>query len=288
MQSFFNSIGQSIITLVRASGWRDVVDILLVAYIIYQLITLVRRTRAAQLLRGIVVLLIAYFLARELGLKTMNFLLENVLSFGLLALVVVFQPELRRALEQVGRSKVIPGLSFFTGSLSQRESERWDNACVEISDACDKMAREMTGALIVVERGTVLDEVVRTGTVLDSDVSAELIETIFYKGSPLHDGAMIVRDSRIVAAGCLLPVSQRTNISKDMGTRHRAALGMSENSDALVIVVSEETGVVSLAKDGSIKRRFDRAGLFRELSAEILPADDEKEKKNLWGRLTGR
>lgn len=287
MREFFQSIAQSIITLVRASGWRDIVDILLVAYIIYQLITLVRRTRAAQLLRGIVVLLIAYFLARELDLKTMNFILENVLSFGLLALVVVFQPELRRALESVGRSKVIPGLSLFTGNMSSRESERWNRACVEISDACEKMSKDMTGALIVVERGTVLDEVIRTGTVLDSDVSAELLETIFYKGSPLHDGAVIVREGRIVAAGCLLPVSQRSNIDKDMGTRHRAALGMSESSDAIIIVVSEETGTVSLAKDGVIKRRFDRAGLFRELSGEIIPSEDEKDKSFV-ERLMGR
>lgn len=288
MQSFFNSIAQSIETLIRASDWRDIVDILLVAYIIYQLITLVRRTRAAQLLRGIAVLLVAYFLARELGLKTMNFLLENVLSFGLLALVVVFQPELRRALEQVGRSNVIPGLSLFTGNMSSQEGERWNKTCVEISDACEKMSRDLTGALIVVERESVLDEVIHTGTLLDSSVSAELIETLFYKGSPLHDGAVIVRDGRIVAAGCLLPVSQRKNISKDMGTRHRAAIGMSESSDALVIVVSEETGSVSLARDGAIKRGLDRAGLFRELCAEIIPSEEDKEKKNLVERLIGK
>ncbi|MEG0750950.1 MAG: diadenylate cyclase CdaA [Oscillospiraceae bacterium] len=285
MQVFFNSIGEGIKTLIRASGWRDIVDILLVAYLIYQLITLVRRTRAAQLLRGIVVLLIAFFLSRELGLKTMKFLLENVLSFGLLALVVVFQPELRRALEQVGRSK-ISAFSLFSGRMSSEESSSWNDACVQIADSCEKMAKEKTGALIVIERQTVLDEVIRTGIRLDSDVTAELLETIFYKGSPLHDGAVIVRDARIIAAGCLLPVSQNTRISKDMGTRHRAALGMTENSDAISVVVSEENGIVSVANDGVIARRLDRANLFRVLKSELVPTKEEENVEKGWaGRL---
>ncbi|MDO4565810.1 MAG: diadenylate cyclase CdaA [Oscillospiraceae bacterium] len=284
MQNILNSIGEGLRTLVRASGWRDVIDILIIAYIIYQLMTLVRRTRAAQLLRGIVILLVCYFLSRELELKTVNFLLENVLSFGLLALVVVFQPELRRALEQMGRSR-IPILSFFTARDSSANSARWSEVAKQISDSCEHMSRERTGALIVIEREAVLDEVIRTGTGLDAEVTSELLETIFYKGSPLHDGAVIIRDARIVAAGCLLPVSQRSNISRGMGTRHRAAIGMSENADAMIIVVSEETGTISITKDGAIRRHFDRAGLFRELQNELVPADGEQDRKNLMERL---
>ena len=287
MQAFFYTLGEKILTLVKASGWRDIVDILLVAYIIYTLITLVRRTRAAQLLRGIIVLFLAYFLSRELELKTMKFLIEKVLSFGLIALVVVFQPELRRALEQVGRSKLL-GDMFFGGRMESEEKERWMNTCVLVSDACEKMSRDRTGALIVIERRTGLDETISTGTIVHADVSAELLETIFYTGSPLHDGAVIIRDARVEAAGCLLPVSQNNALDKELGTRHRAGLGITEGSDAIAVIVSEETGTVSIAKDGFISRGYDRADLFRVLSDELIPKDDEEEKKNFVERLLHR
>ena len=284
MNTFFYTVGEKILTLVKASGWRDILDILLVAYIIYTLITLVRRTRAAQLLRGIIVLFLAYFLSRELELKTMKFLIEKVLSFGLIALVVVFQPELRRALEQVGRSKLL-GDMFFGGHMESEEKEKWVNTCVLISDACEKMSQDRTGALIVIERRTGLDETISTGTLVHADVTAELLETIFYTGSPLHDGAVIIRDARIEAAGCLLPVSQNNALDKELGTRHRAGLGITESSDAISVIVSEETGTVSIAKDGFISRGYDRADLFRMLCDELIPKDEEEDKKNFVERL---
>ncbi len=238
-------------------------------------IALLRQTRAASLLRGIVILLLAYFLSIQLELKTMKFLLDNVLQFGLLAIVVVFQPELRRALEQVGRSK-FSSLPFFSGKMSSEDKTRWNDAAVKIADSCEQMSKERTGALIVIEKRTALGDIIRTGTVVEADVSCELLETIFYEGSPLHDGAVIIRDGRIQAAGCFLPVSESNELSKDLGTRHRAALGMSENSDAIIIIVSEETGIISVAQDGALIRRLDRSNLFRKLQSELIKDEDEQ------------
>lgn len=293
MTAFFNSIAENFEKLTRVLGWRsawdvfrDLLDILLVAYIIYALIMLARQTRAAQLMRGIVVLLVAWFLAGLIDLKTIKFLLDNVLQFGLIAAVVVFQPEIRRALEQMGRSK-LSSLAIFAGKLTDDDITRWNDAIVTICDSAERMSKDRTGALIVIERKTSLGEIVRTGTLIDAGVTGEILETIFYEGTPLHDGAVIVKDGRIEAAGCILPVSQNTEISKDMGTRHRAALGMSENSDALVIVVSEETGIISVARDGLIVRRLDKTTLYRLLQNEIIPPQEEKSDspKAVLGRL---
>ena len=293
MTAFFNSIADGFEKFTRILGWRsawdvfrDLLDILLVAYIIYALIMLARQTRAAQLMRGIVVVVLAWFLAGLVDLKTIKFLLDNVLQFGLLAVVVVFQPEIRRALEQMGRSK-LSSLAIFAGKLTGDEITRWNDAIVTICDSAERMSKDRTGALIVIERKTSLGEIVRTGTKVDAGVTGEMLETIFYEGTPLHDGAVVVKDGRIEAAGCILPVSQNTEISKDMGTRHRAALGMSENSDALVIVVSEETGIISVARDGLIVRRLDKTTLYRLLQNEIIPPQEEKSDspKAVLGRL---
>jgi diadenylate cyclase len=254
----------------------DVVDILLVAFLLYEAILLVRQTRASQLFRGIAILLIAWLLSYWFQLRVIKFLLDKLLQFGLLAVVVVFQPEIRRALEQVGRSKFIFGL-FQTQKDTQRE--QWREAIVTICDSAERMARKRTGALIVIERQSRLGDIDRTGTKLDAKLTGELLETIFYAGSPLHDGAVIVKDARVSAAGCLLPVSQNSEISKDMGTRHRAAIGLSENADALVVVVSEETGIISLAQNGVIIRRLDRANLYRILEGDLLPKEEEEQAK---------
>ncbi len=293
MTAFFNDLTQGFDKFTRVLGWRsawdvfrDLLDILLVAYIIYALISLARQTRAAQLMRGIVVVLIAWFLAGVIELKTIKFLLDNVLQFGLLAVVVVFQPEIRRALEQVGRSK-LPSLAIFAGKMTDNDISRWGDAIVTICDSAERMSKDRTGALIVIERRSSLGEIIRTGTRVDAGVTGEMLETIFYEGTPLHDGAVIIKDGRIEAAGCILPVSQNNEISKDMGTRHRAALGMSESSDALVIVVSEETGIISVARDGLIVRRLDKTNLYRLLQNEILPSREENAEapKSVFGRL---
>jgi len=265
--------------------WYDAFDILIVTIIIYEFILLITRTRAAQLIKGIAIVVAAYFAAGLLQLKTVTFIFQNVLQIGLLALIIVFQPEVRRALEQMGRG----GFSFFSNRFVTDRFAMWHGAIVSICDSVQNMSDDRTGALIVIERSTGLNEIAGTGKLLNASVTPELIEAIFYNGSPLHDGAMIIENGRIKAAGCLLPLSSNIEISRDMGTRHRAGLGMSENSDALVIVVSEETGIISVAQSGIIIRRLDGANLFRILSNELMESADEtdngKGKRRLFRKI---
>lgn len=275
--------------LVKTVNWLDLLDILLVAYVIYQLIQLTRQTRVTQLLRGIIVLLGIYFLAGPdmLDLKTIYFLMQTLLQFGLLAVVVIFQPEIRRALERVGSSR-FPA-SLFPSRLSDQNKEKLQEALVTICDSAERMARQKTGALIVIERNSSMAGIERTGTLLDARLTADLLETIFYEGSPLHDGAVVISNTRLRAAGCLLPVSQNAEISKDMGTRHRAAIGLSESTDAMVVVVSEETGLISLAQNGVILRRLDKANLYRILEHDLIPRDEETGSgKGFLGRIFKR
>lgn len=281
MEAFFDSVSNALRNFFSSGNWwSDVIDILIVTFLIYEVILLIRRTRAVQLIKGISIVVVAYFAARLLELKTVSFLFENVLQIGLLALIIVFQPEVRRGLEKMGRG----GFSFFSNRFTSDQFTMWHGPIVSICESVEHMAEDNVGALIVIERTTGLNEIVGTGTVIDAEVTSELIETIFYEGSPLHDGAMVIENGRVRAAGCLLPLSSNIEISRDMGTRHRAALGMSENSDALIVVVSEETGIVSVAQNGIFIRRLDNANLFRMLSNELMPtpAEDESEKKKWW------
>lgn len=265
-------------------GLVDALDILVVAVLIYEAIHLVRQTHTMQLAKGIVMLMIASFVASYSGMRTLTYLIQGVMSFGLVALVVVFQPELRRALEQVGRTNFF-GIQIFRTKADPADLRAaWQKAVVDICDAAESMSDTRTGALIVLERRTNLSEITKTGTTLRSDISAEALGTIFYVGTPLHDGAVVVRDGRIESAGCFLPLSQNLEIGKDMGTRHRAALGMSENSDAVIIVVSEETGIISLAKSGVLIRRLDRQNLFNLLENDIVPPAVEEKKTPFWRR----
>ena len=276
MQGILSSIKSVFNTI----GIVDVLDILIMTYLIFQLIVLARRTRAVQLVKGILILLVAYLVASQIGFKTLNFVLDKVLQYGIIAAIVVFQPELRRALEQMGRGKLASMLGL--RSVSQEESAAMVSAINDICAAVETMAEDRTGALIAIERKTGLGDVITTGTVVDSVITPELITTIFYEGSPLHDGAVIVRDARVYAAGCYLPLSSNMEIGREMGTRHRAALGLSENSDAIVIVVSEETGIISVAQNGVIARKLDRSGLQRILRKELLP---EPQQKSIFGRV---
>lgn len=260
----------------------DVFDILVVAFLIYETIALVRQTHTAQLAKGIFVFLAAFLIADFLGMKTVRFLLTSVMNFGIIALVVMFQPELRRSLEQVGSSNIF-GAQFFRPRIDPRDlRSRWKTAVVAICDAAENMAETHTGALMVLERRTNLSEVIKGGTPMHADVNSGVIGTIFYEGTPLHDGAMVVRDAQIEAAGCVLPLSNNLEIGKDMGTRHRAALGMSENSDAIIVVVSEETGIISMAKNGVLIRRLDRQNLYNLLEGDIVPPAEAEKKQSLW------
>ena len=262
----------------------DLLDILIVAFVVYEVIALVRQTRAAQLAKGVLLLLVSSWLAELWHLRTVTYFLQNIMQAGFILLIVVFQPELRRALEQVGRTNIFAVRMFRSQKMTDDMKEVWRNAVVAVCDTAERLSDTSTGALIVIERQTNLGEIIKTGTILNGDINPEVLGTIFYEGTPLHDGAVVVRDGKIKAAGCFLPLSNNLDIGKDMGTRHRAALGMSENSDAVVVVVSEETGIISLAKNGVLIRRLDRQNLYQLLEGEIVPQEPAQEKKKRFGR----
>ncbi|MDO5602720.1 MAG: diadenylate cyclase CdaA [Oscillospiraceae bacterium] len=278
------STWDQIISVVSNIGWRDFIDVALVAFLIYELIALVRQTRAVTLLKGILLLFLVSYVATILQLRTLSSIMEGVIQFGMLALLIVFQPELRRALERVGRTEWFAMGLFHTRDMEEKMRQRWSGAIAAVCDAVERMSNSRTGALIVFERRSNLAEVIKTGTCLHADITPETLGTIFYEGTPLHDGAVVVRDAQIEAAGCFLPLSANLEISKDMGTRHRAALGMSENSDAVVAIVSEETGIVSLAKNGVLIRRLDRQSLYNILVDDLIPPQQEQGEKKPWFR----
>lgn len=243
MGTFFNNIVSSI-------GLTDILDIAIVAFMVYKVLGFIRETRAEQLAKGLLVLVVVTLLSDIFHLYTLHWILSNVMTVGLLALVVLFQPELRRALEKLGRSKFIN----ITGDVDKDEAKR---IVTDISKAVETMSASRTGALMVIERETTLNDIVETGTVIDAAISSEMIGNVFYEGAPLHDGAVIIRGGRLYAAGCVLPLTQNKKLGKELGTRHRAGIGITEASDALVIIVSEETGVISLAENGKLTRFVD-------------------------------
>ncbi len=271
--AFFSNVWNAILGFFSTYNWIiDTMDILLVAFLIYSLIKLVRDSRAEQLIKGIILLAIMFLIASLLNLKAVYFLLQTVFANGLLLLAIIFQPEIRRALEKAGHSRRLRGLSsIFSGGMQDEELiQRWQRAISATCAACETLQKQKMGALIVFERSTKLGEIVNSGTVVDADPTGELIGNIFFNKAPLHDGAMIMRDGRVYAAGCILPLSDNLQISRDLGTRHRAAVGMSENSDALVVVVSEETGTISVASGGALKRNFSSEALRVALENGIL------------------
>ena len=256
----------------------DLLDILIIAFLIYQLLGFVNRTRAGQLAKGALIVMAVYLVANILNMRTVTWLLNSLLQVGLLTLVVLFQPEIRRALERMGQTDQW-AYRFFNKNRYNDTSLKgaWRSAIIAICDAAERFSETKTGALIVLERNTNLSEIVRTGTPVNSAVNLEVLGTIFYEGTPLHDGAAIIENGRIKAAGCVLPLSNNLDLGKDMGTRHRACLGIAENSDAIAIVVSEETGIISMAKNGVLIRRLDRQNLFNLLQEEIVPPAEDEE-----------
>lgn len=258
----------------------DLLDILIIAFLIYQLLGFVNRTRAGQLAKGALIVMAVYLVANILNMRTVTWLLNSLLQVGLLTLVVLFQPEIRRALERMGQTDRW-AYRFFNKNRYNDTSLKgaWRSAIIAICDAAERFSETKTGALIVLERNTNLSEIVRTGTPVNSAVNLEVLGTIFYEGTPLHDGAAIIENGRIKAAGCVLPLSNNLDLGKDMGTRHRACLGIAENSDAIAIVVSEETGIISMAKNGVLIRRLDRQNLFNLLQEEIVPPEEDTETR---------
>jgi diadenylate cyclase len=251
----------------------DIIDILIVSYVIYQLILLVRGTRAIQLLKGIFVVLVVWALSVLLSLNTLQWMIRQLFTYGVLALVIIFQPELRRALDQLGRGKL-----FSRTTADEDLNKRIGNVLA----AVNYLAKRKIGALIVFERETGLNDFVESGVAIDSLISSELLSNLFIPNSPLHDGAVIIRRDRLVAAGCYLPLSENPFISKELGTRHRAAIGVSEVSDAISIVVSEETGQISLAINGQIVRDIKEESLISKLFEELKPKAGKKEKRSFW------
>lgn len=284
--SLFQTMWASLTRVIDTVRPVDFIDIAVVAFIVYKGIKLVRDTRAGQLVKGILILAISYLVALQIGMKTVSFILYNVMQVGLIAIVVVFQPELRRALEHVGRTKVAKTFNLFADSESAEVKEAKTISMIEaLCDAASYLSRQKIGALVVIERETKLAEIISTGTVINADATEELIGNIFFPNSPLHDGALIIKDARLYAAGCFLPLSENHKISKELGTRHRAALGMSENSDALVIIVSEETGIISIAEDGKLSRGYTEQTLKAKIIKELLPdrtSDVNDKKSGFW------
>lgn len=257
----------------------DVIDMAVIAYVFYKLFMLIRETRAEQLIKGIFVLIFATWASGFFRLYTVNWLLRNTMTVGVIALLIVFQPELRRALEFLGRGGIILGKP-----LNEALDKETKILIDEITSAVQSLAKKKTGALIVLERETGIGEFMETGTKIDAVVSSQLLQTIFATNTPLHDGAVIIREKRIASAGCVLPLTENQSLSKELGTRHRAGLGISEHSDAIAIIVSEETGVISTAKDGRLSRYLD-AKTLKEMLTNLYKPQEHKYRGFLKWRV---
>ena len=269
MDSIINFF-RDVLAMLPTIKFMDIIDILLVTFVLYTLIMMIQTTGAARIAKSIVLLLVLAVVTKLLNMYLMSFLLDRVLEIGLIALVIMFQPELRRMLEKIGSKSLRELLS------TKQEQREIDRVIGETVNACEIMSRERTGVLIVFERETSLIDYQKTGTVIDARVSSELLRNLFFTKASLHDGAVIIRNERIAAAGCVLPLTQSRNISSDLGTRHRAGIGMSEVSDAVVVIVSEETGTISVAVNGMLKRHLAPQTLERLLLKELAPKREEK------------
>ena len=279
----------SVLNVFKSIRPADIIDIAILSYLIFHGIKLIRETRAQQLVKGIFLLIVFYLIAVFLNLQTMRFLLKLLFNWGLLAIIILFQPELRRILEKMGRSKLTQWSTFFAGEHVD-ESVKITDCINAVCDATQELSSTCTGALIIFERKTKLGEQIATGTILNCTPSAAVFGNIFFPNTPLHDGAVIIRDGMILAAGCFLPKPQKEElIAKQLGSRHRAAIGMSENSDAVVIVVSEETGTISVAENGDLTRGYTRESLRKLLIDRIMPEKDEQsEDASIAGRVMSK
>lgn len=258
-------------------GITDILDILIVAFLVYKLLGFIKETRAEQLAKGLLLLVVATVASKWCHFYTLHWLLSGTLSVGLIAIIIIFQPELRRLLENLGRNR----LNNVFWEIDREEAKKIVN---EFAEAALTMSEQKTGALMIIERETALNDIVETGTTVDAKISAELIQNIFYEGSPLHDGALIIRGDRLQAAGCVLPLTENKKLSKELGTRHRAGIGITENSDAFVIIVSEETGIISVAENGKLKRPVQPEELRTILMSLYFQEDSKRKITNRFTR----
>lgn len=278
-------IFNSILSIIKTIQLRDIVDILAIALLIFGLFKLIQETRAVQLLKGVIMLLIVYFLSSLFGLVMLSSLLRTFFEAAVVVIAIIFQPEIRKALEQMGRNNTYKKyIKIFT---KHHKGDEWKKAVeksiVDAADTAVLFSRSKTGALLVFERETMLSDIAATGTIIDAETSVALFGNIFFNKAPLHDGASIIRDGKLFAAGCILPLTSNHNVDINLGTRHRAGLGISEQSDAVVLIVSEETGVISLAVNGILLREFTREELIKKLEQFLIYDrgydDDEPPKK---------
>lgn len=279
VRTFMESI-QNLLHQIQRMQWSDYLDIAVVAFLIYKILPLIKTPSTTRIAKAVVAVLIIAWLTDFLHLYTVGFIMNQFLAIGLLALVILFQPELRRMLDHLGSVKLT---SIF--GVNKPVQQEMDAVITQTVRACEAMGREKVGALIVFAQEQRLEEYFKTGTQIDGQVSEQLIRNIFFKNSPLHDGAMIIRDGRVAAAGCVLPLSDSNRLSSDLGTRHRAGVGMSEASDAVVVIVSEETGTISVAVGGMLKRHLAPQTLDKLLHNELCPVNDGDEKQDLSLRL---
>ena len=252
----------------------DLVDVAIIVFLVYKLLSLVKSTRAENILKGVGIFLLALWLSTALELRAVSYILSHVVEWGILALIILFQPEIRQILERLG-SKNIRLMRVFR---PEKEITEMEKAIDQTVVACSELSRTKTGVLMVFERNINLDDIVRTGTELHCTVVSELLKNIFFVKAPMHDGAVIVRHGRIIGGGCMLPLSRNVNLSRDLGMRHRAGIGMSENSDAVVVIVSEETGSISVAIGGMLKRHLMPETLSQLLRNELMPPEEEPDK----------
>lgn len=276
-----DSFWQGFISLAKNVSIPDLVDIIIVTYIFYKVYTFIKDTRAEQVLKGMLFLLIATKLSEIFNLHTLYWMLENTLTVGLIAVLIIFQPELRSGLEYIGRTKF-----NFLGKNNYSLTEDMLNKDIEeIVECLYSLSRQKIGALIIMERDTKIGEVINTGTIIDGDISRQLLINIFIPNTPLHDGAVVIRDGKVKAAACFLPLTESKDLSKDLGTRHRAAIGVSEISDCLSLIVSEETGAVSIAKSGKLYRNMTKERLTNILRSNLKSSDQDQEKGFLKGGI---
>ncbi len=276
MNAFFDAVKENAVKLISSLRWNDFLDIFAVALVLYYCIKLFRQTRATHLVKGFIFLGVGYLIVSALNMSTSSFLFSRLFNDIVIVIILLFQPEFRHAIESFGRGDFKKFTFFSRGSSIEREEKR--AAVSAIVKAASNMSESKTGALIVFEGKSPLGEIISTGSEIDAKISVPIIENIFYPKSPLHDGAMIIRDNRICAAACILPLTQNA-LSRELGTRHRAAVGMSEASDALVLVVSEETGAISVAQGGVLKRKLTNGELLEILSQFVIGTDEDKPSK---------
>ena len=275
MHKFFENVFSGV-------GITDAIDILIVAFVIYKALALIKQTRAQQLMKGIILLVVATFVSGLFNLHTINWLLEGLVTLGAVAILIVFQPELRRALEYMGRSK------FVKAPLRQMDKEKGKHITAHIVKAIENFSKDRVGALIVFEKETPLSDIMESGTIVDAELSEQILGNIFYEGAPLHDGAVIIRDGRVYAAGCVLPLTRSNTISKELGTRHRAGIGITENSDALTIIVSEETGIISMASEGQLSRFLDIKTVEKTLLNMYINTGESKGTMSVISRVINK